>query len=82
METSYDSITEARRREILKELLHSQTWDKFLSVKYPSVKRYCGEGAESLLTFFSTLFELTASGKNTITKITIKECLKPGTDYV
>ncbi|XP_068622692.1 probable 2-oxoadipate dehydrogenase complex component E1 homolog [Battus philenor] len=61
IEGSSDPVQNERRLEILKELLHSQAWDKFLSVKYPTVKRYCGEGAESLLTFFSTLFGLTTS---------------------
>ncbi|CAH2040724.1 unnamed protein product, partial [Iphiclides podalirius] len=56
-----DPVESDRRVEILKELLHSQAWDNFLSVKYPTVKRYCGEGAETLLTFFSTLFGLTTS---------------------
>ncbi|XP_072949969.1 probable 2-oxoadipate dehydrogenase complex component E1 homolog [Epargyreus clarus] len=61
IESGTDSLDKDRRIDILKELLHSQAWDKFLSVKYPTVKRYCGEGAESLLTIFSTLFGLTAS---------------------
>ncbi|CAH2085300.1 unnamed protein product [Euphydryas editha] len=61
IEDGSDTVDKERQVEILKELLHSQVWDKFLSTKYPTVKRYCGEGAESLLTFFSTLFKLTAS---------------------
>lgn len=61
IESGVDPVENDRRIEILKELLHSQAWDKFLSIKYPTVKRYCGEGAESLLTFFSTLFRLTTS---------------------
>ncbi|XP_052754549.1 probable 2-oxoglutarate dehydrogenase E1 component DHKTD1 homolog, mitochondrial [Galleria mellonella] len=61
IESGSDAIDKDRRIEIAKEMLHSQTWDKFVSVKFPAVKRYCGEGAESLLTFFSTLFRLTTS---------------------
>ncbi|KAJ8724298.1 hypothetical protein PYW08_015772 [Mythimna loreyi] len=61
IEAGQDSIDNARRLEIVRELLHSQAWDKFLSIKYPTVKRYCGEGAESLLTFFSSLFRLTTA---------------------
>ncbi|XP_063893768.1 probable 2-oxoglutarate dehydrogenase E1 component DHKTD1 homolog, mitochondrial [Helicoverpa armigera] len=61
IESGKDSIDNARKIEIVKELLHSQAWDKFLGVKYPTVKRYCGEGAESLLTFFSSLFKLTTA---------------------
>ncbi|CAG9787105.1 unnamed protein product [Diatraea saccharalis] len=61
IESEEDTFDKERRVEIVKEMLHSQAWDKFLSVKYPTVKRYCGEGAESLLTFFSTLFRLTTA---------------------
>ncbi|XP_047517650.1 probable 2-oxoglutarate dehydrogenase E1 component DHKTD1 homolog, mitochondrial isoform X1 [Pieris napi] len=61
IEDTQDAISKDRQRQILKELLETQTWDKFLSTKYPSVKRYCGEGAESLLTFFSTLIQRTCS---------------------
>lgn len=61
IESGKDSIDNARRLEIVKELLQSQAWDKFLSIKYPTVKRYCGEGAESLLTFFSSLYRLTTA---------------------
>ncbi|KAG7309744.1 hypothetical protein JYU34_004243 [Plutella xylostella] len=53
-----DKLDKDRKIQIAKELLHSQTWDKFLATKFPTVKRYCGEGAESLLTFFSSLFRL------------------------
>ncbi|XP_047531885.1 probable 2-oxoglutarate dehydrogenase E1 component DHKTD1 homolog, mitochondrial [Vanessa atalanta] len=61
IESGSDVIHKERQIEILKELLHSQVWDKFLATKYPTVKRYCGEGAESLFTFFTTLFKLTTS---------------------
>ncbi|CAG9135979.1 unnamed protein product [Plutella xylostella] len=57
-----DKLDKDRKIQIAKELLHSQTWDKFLATKYPTVKRYCGEGAESLLTFFSSLFRLSTEG--------------------
>ena len=63
IESGKDTVDNARRIEIVKELLQSQAWDKFLSIKYPTVKRYCGEGAESLLTFFSSLFRLTTAGE-------------------
>ncbi|GBP95586.1 Probable 2-oxoglutarate dehydrogenase E1 component DHKTD1 homolog, mitochondrial [Eumeta japonica] len=43
IESDSDAIDKDRRIEIAKELLHSQAWDKFLSVKFPTVKRYCGE---------------------------------------
>lgn len=44
------------KKEILELLLKSQTWDQFLATKFPSVKRYGGEGAESMLSFFRQLF--------------------------
>lgn len=33
-------LSNSTKREILKLLLKSQTWDQFLATKYPSVKRY------------------------------------------
>ncbi|XP_059058511.1 probable 2-oxoglutarate dehydrogenase E1 component DHKTD1 homolog, mitochondrial [Achroia grisella] len=61
IESGSYKVDKERRVEIAKEMLHSQVWDKFVSIKFPAVKRYCGEGAESLLTFFSTLFRLTTA---------------------
>ncbi|KAL4716322.1 hypothetical protein ACJJTC_014802 [Scirpophaga incertulas] len=61
VESGNDVVSNERKTEMACEMLQSQAWDKFLSIKYPTVKRYCGEGAESLLTFFSTLFKLTTS---------------------
>ncbi|XP_050562877.1 probable 2-oxoglutarate dehydrogenase E1 component DHKTD1 homolog, mitochondrial [Spodoptera frugiperda] len=61
VENGQDVIDNARRVEIAKELIRSQAWDKFLALKFPTVKRYCGEGAESILTFFSSLLKLTAA---------------------
>ncbi|CAH0399251.1 unnamed protein product [Chilo suppressalis] len=61
IESEQVGLSKARRIEIAREMLQSQAWDKFLGVKYPTVKRYCGEGAESLLTFFSALFKLTTA---------------------
>ncbi|KAF9405803.1 hypothetical protein HW555_013606 [Spodoptera exigua] len=61
VENGQDVIDNARRVEIAKELIRSQAWDKFLALKFPTVKRYCGEGAESILTFFSSLLKLTSA---------------------
>ncbi|XP_055851943.1 probable 2-oxoglutarate dehydrogenase E1 component DHKTD1 homolog, mitochondrial isoform X2 [Episyrphus balteatus] len=44
------------RRKIAELLIKSQAWDNFLAAKFPTVKRYGGEGAESLLAFFWQLF--------------------------
>ena len=51
------------RKEIAQLLIKSEAWDHFLALKFPSVKRYGGEGAESMMSFFRTLFmEATADG--------------------
>lgn len=41
-------------------LLQSQAWDHFVAKKFPTVKRYGGEGAESTMAFFYQLFESAA----------------------
>lgn len=46
------------KKEILELLLKSQTWDQFLATKFPSVKRYGGEGAESMMAFFRQIILL------------------------
>lgn len=49
------------KREILELLLKSQAWDHFMSKKFPSVKRYGGEGVESMMAFFWQLFRSAAA---------------------
>lgn len=44
------------RREIAELLLKSQAFDNFLATKFPTVKRYGGEGAESIMAFYRQLF--------------------------
>ncbi|KAH7729868.1 hypothetical protein AAVH_02343 [Aphelenchoides avenae] len=41
-------------------MIRSQALDKFLSVKFPMVKRYSGEGAESAIPFYYNLLEESA----------------------
>ncbi|RVE40002.1 hypothetical protein evm_015348 [Chilo suppressalis] len=72
IESEQVTLSKERRIEIAREMLQSQAWDKFLGVKYPTVKRYCGEGAESLLTFFSALFKLTTADSVVNSKMTSK----------
>lgn len=48
------------KKEILELLLKSQAWDNFLATKFGSVKRYGGEGAESMMSFFRQLMLLAA----------------------
>lgn len=42
------------------ELLRSQNFDNFLANKFTGVKRYGGEGAESMMAFFSEFLRLAA----------------------
>lgn len=51
-------ISIGTKKEILELLLKSQTWDQFLATKFPRVKRYGGEGAESMMPFFRQLILL------------------------
>lgn len=56
-EASFQQVCpDISKREIAKLLLKSQAWDNFLATKFPSVKRYGGEGAETMLAFFRQLF--------------------------
>ena len=54
-------IDDATRRDIAKEMLISQNFDHFVGAKFPTVKRYGGEGAESCMPFYKEIFKL-ASG--------------------
>lgn len=48
--------------KIATELLKSQAFDNFLANKFTGVKRYGGEGAESMMAFFSEFFQLASKG--------------------
>lgn len=55
------------KKEIAELMIKCQTWDQFLATKFPMVKRYGGEGAESMVAFFRSLFiESTKNEINTI----------------
>lgn len=43
-------------------MLKSQAFDNFLAIKFVSLKRYGGEGGESMMAFFHELFKLCAYG--------------------
>lgn len=51
-----EAVSDAEKKEIAALLIKSQAWDNFLATKFPTVKRYGGEGAESMLAFFRQLF--------------------------
>uniref|UniRef100_A0A1A9UWW9 Transketolase-like pyrimidine-binding domain-containing protein n=1 Tax=Glossina austeni TaxID=7395 RepID=A0A1A9UWW9_GLOAU len=46
------SVSNDIRKQIAELLIKSQAWDNFMAIKFPTVKRYGGEGAETLLAFF------------------------------
>lgn len=51
-----EQISNETKQEIAELLLKSQNWDNFLATKFPTVKRYGGEGAESMFAFFRQIF--------------------------
>jgi len=60
-------MSEIGKRDIAKLMIKCQTWDQFLATKFPTLKRYGGEGAESMVAFFRCLFMSSADdGINTI----------------
>ncbi|XP_068168862.1 2-oxoadipate dehydrogenase complex component E1 [Antennarius striatus] len=55
-ELKKQSFTTEERRHLSKIMLESQEFDHFLATKFATVKRYGGEGAESMMGFFHELF--------------------------
>ncbi|XP_008281470.1 2-oxoadipate dehydrogenase complex component E1 [Stegastes partitus] len=50
------SFSPEERKQLAKVMLESQEFDHFLATKFATVKRYGGEGAESMMGFFYELF--------------------------
>lgn len=50
------SLSAEEKRQLAKVMLESQEFDHFLATKFATVKRYGGEGAESMMGFFYELF--------------------------
>lgn len=50
------SFSAEERKQLAKVMLESQEFDHFLATKFATVKRYGGEGAESMMGFFYELF--------------------------
>ncbi|KAF8764651.1 putative 2-oxoglutarate dehydrogenase E1 like protein [Argiope bruennichi] len=44
------------KKDLINELIKSQIFDNFLATKFATVKRYGGEGAESMIAFFLEVF--------------------------
>jgi probable 2-oxoglutarate dehydrogenase E1 component DHKTD1 len=53
-------ISNEEKREIATEMLQFQEFDRFMNAKMPTIKRYGGEGAESMVVFFRNLLKLAA----------------------
>lgn len=51
-----ETVSAEEKQDIAALLIKSQAWDNFLATKFPTVKRYGGEGAESMLAFFRQIF--------------------------
>lgn len=64
-----ETLDNQTKIKIATELLKSQTFDHFLANKFPGLKRYGGEGAESMMAFFYEFFKL--SSQDTIEQIVI-----------
>lgn len=61
---SQQYLSNDNRKQIAELLIKSQAWDNFMATKFPTVKRYGGEGAESLLAFFWQLLRNSVQGKS------------------
>nr|XP_020515663.1 probable 2-oxoglutarate dehydrogenase E1 component DHKTD1, mitochondrial [Labrus bergylta] len=55
-ELKKSSFSREEKRQLAKIMLESQEFDHFLATKFATVKRYGGEGAESMMGFFYELF--------------------------
>uniref|UniRef100_A0A1A7WIV8 2-oxoadipate dehydrogenase complex component E1 n=1 Tax=Iconisemion striatum TaxID=60296 RepID=A0A1A7WIV8_9TELE len=59
-ELKIKSFSPEERKHLAKLMLESQEFDHFLATKFATVKRYGGEGAESMMGFFYELFHQSA----------------------
>lgn len=61
-ELPQEKLNDEIRVKIATDLIKSQVFDNFLANKFSGVKRYGGEGAESMMAFFSEFFQLCTKG--------------------
>ncbi|XP_045318898.1 probable 2-oxoglutarate dehydrogenase E1 component DHKTD1, mitochondrial isoform X2 [Leopardus geoffroyi] len=59
-ELKKETFTTEERKHLSKLMLESQEFDHFLATKFATVKRYGGEGAESMMGFFHELLKMAA----------------------
>lgn len=53
-------ITTEEKRTLITQMLQYQEFDRFMNAKLPAIKRYGGEGAESMVAFFQNLLRMSA----------------------
>ena len=56
-------LSDDRKRSLAKLLVSCETFDHFLAKKFGTLKRYGGEGAESMMGFFDEAFKMASSCK-------------------
>ncbi|XP_034952353.1 probable 2-oxoglutarate dehydrogenase E1 component DHKTD1 homolog, mitochondrial [Chelonus insularis] len=52
-----NTVDDKTQKSVLKEMLKSQVFDEFLAVKFVTIKRYSGAGAESMIAFLYEFFQ-------------------------
>ncbi|KAJ6666356.1 hypothetical protein lerEdw1_000629 [Lerista edwardsae] len=57
-ELKQEAFTTEEKKHLSKLMLESQEFDRFLATKFATVKRYSGEGAESMMGFFHELLKM------------------------
>ncbi|XP_013414055.1 probable 2-oxoglutarate dehydrogenase E1 component DHKTD1, mitochondrial, partial [Lingula anatina] len=59
-ESQFEEISKDKKIALAKLMLKCQAFDHFLHTEFSTVKRYGGEGAESMMGFFQEIFERSA----------------------
>ena len=62
-EKEYTPISDSESARYARLMLESQAFDHFVGTKFPTTKRYGGEGAESMLVFIDALLNEAADSK-------------------
>lgn len=60
-EISSQEVDPVTKKEIAEAMIISQNFDNFVGTKFPTVKRYGGEGAESCIPFYIETFKLASA---------------------
>ncbi|XP_060114514.1 2-oxoadipate dehydrogenase complex component E1 [Heteronotia binoei] len=59
-ELKQEAVTTEEKKHLSRLMLESQEFDNFLATKFATVKRYGGEGAESMIGFFHELLKMSS----------------------